>query len=109
MLPLLLVAALAQPACLLDSKDVGGGALDEGPPSPCESYCRRAETCLGDARAACEETCPAAVEDTACFEALLSTWACLDMASCDDGRSRVQECDDLLRERDAACEGFAGS
>lgn len=95
-------------ACLLDSKDVGGGALDDDPPSPCDSYCRRAAVCLGDSQTGCEEACPAAAEDAACFEALLSAWACLDMATCDDERRTADECEDVLRERDEACEGVGG-
>ena len=47
-------------------------------------------------------------EDAACFEALLSAWACLDMATCDDERRTADECEDVLRERDEACEGVGG-
>lgn len=90
-------------SCLLDEKQVGGEALEQPPPDPCELYCDRVAACLDEDETLCVEACPDGALDSSCRAAQLSVLSCLDVSSCEEATEVERECSDALDARDESC------
>lgn len=90
-------------SCLLNNKQVGGEALEQPPPDPCEHYCARAAACLDEDETLCLQVCPDGALDSSCRAAQLFVLSCLDVLSCEGATEVERECTDALEARDESC------
>lgn len=90
-------------SCLLDEKQVGGAALEQPPPDPCERYCERTAACLDEDEPLCLQVCPEGASDPSCRAAQVFVLSCLDVSSCNEASEAERECTDALEAREESC------